>query len=190
MSPYMPAASLLTKIWSTKSSIKTLAYDIKGNLTIQKSAYAQVCHVLENQSLLVKLQRIVKIPCRNQALLLVLLYELLLGPNKKIRGGGTVKRQIMKKEVQLRSAMKEILKCYPSSGRVIFPKYVRVNTLKCSLNEAISKLKSQSGEVFYLDPHVQNLLVLNPNNSLHQNEFVLNGKFVLQDKSSCFQHFV
>jgi 25S rRNA (cytosine2278-C5)-methyltransferase len=186
MSPYMPAASLLTKIWSTKSSIKTLAYDIKGNLTIKKSAYAQVCHVLENQSLLVKLQRIVKIPCRNQALLLVLLYELLLGPSKKIRGGGTVKRQIMKKEVQLRSAMKEILKCYPSSGRVIFPKYVRVNTLKCSLNEAISKLKSQSGEVFYLDPHVQNLLVLNPNNNLHQNEFVLNGKFVLQDKSSCF----
>jgi 25S rRNA (cytosine2278-C5)-methyltransferase len=182
----MPAANLLTKIWDTKSSIKTLAYDKKGNLTIPKASYAQVCHVLENQRLLQKIQQTIQIPCRNQALLLVLLYELLLGPNKSIRGGGTLKRQIMKKEVQLRDTLEVIHKSNPSSGRVIFPKYVRVNTLKCNLDEAIDTLKSQHGDTIYLDPHVPNLLVLDPKVSLHKHEFVTNGKFILQDKSSCF----
>ncbi len=91
-SPYMPAALLLSQIWETKKSIKTLAYDKSGDLKISKSTYAQVCHVLEHQRTLMEVLKAVSIPCRNEALLYVLLYELLLGPNQKIRGGGAVKR--------------------------------------------------------------------------------------------------
>ena len=93
-SPYAQAARLLGTIWESKKSLKALAYDKKGNLIIQKSTYAQVCHVLEHKHHLDAVLKEVSIQCHNQGLLYILLYELLLGPNKKIRGGGALRRQL------------------------------------------------------------------------------------------------
>ena len=181
----MPAALLLSQIWETKKSIKTLAYDKSGELKISKSAYAQVCHVLEHQRTLREVLKSVSIPCRNEALLYVLLYELLLGPNQKIRGGGAVKRQIVKKEAMLRQVLETFRKDGDVTTRVSFPRYVRVNTLKCTVEEAVSTLKSLYDPI-YIDEHIPNLLVLQPVAQIHDHPFVNEGKFVLQDKSSCF----
>ena len=183
-SPYMPAALLLGQIWETKKSIKTLAYDKSGELKFAKSAYAQVCHVLEHQRALQDVLKSVPIQCRNEGLLYVLLFELLLGPNQKIRGGGALKRQIMNKEVKLREVLGALNISAPTP-RVSFPRYVRVNTLKCTMDEAISAFKPQS-EPLYVDVHVPNLLVLKPAARVHDHDFVKSGKVVLQDKSSCF----
>lgn len=184
-SPYMPAALLLSQIWESKKSIKTLAYDKSGDLKISKSTYAQVCHVLEHQRTLMEVLKAVSIPCRNEALLYVLLYELLLGPNQKIRGGGAVKRQIIKKEAELRQVLEAFCHDGDDTKRVAFPRYVRVNALKCTMDEAVSTLKLHYDSI-YVDEHVPNLLVLQPAAQIHDHPFVNEGKFILQDKSSCF----
>jgi 25S rRNA (cytosine2278-C5)-methyltransferase len=191
-SPYAPAARLLGSIWETKKSLKTLAYDKKGNLTISKSTYAQVCHVLEAKKQLDVVVQDVKLSCRNEGLLYVLLYELLLGPNKKIRGGGALKRQLIEQEETLRAAMdrqQQQLQQQPTKPVLSFPRYVRVNTLKTTLPDVVASLRRRTASTtaattMYLDPHVPNLLVLPPKTDLH--ELVASGDVVLQDKSSCF----
>jgi putative methyltransferase len=186
-SPYAPAARLLGSIWETKKSLKTLAYDKKGNLTISKSTYAQVCHVLEAKKQLDVVVQDAKITCRNEGLLYVLLYELLLGPNKKIRGGGALKRQLMEQEETLRAVMDRQLQQQqqqqPTRHVIAFPRYVRVNTLRTTLPDVVAYLKQRKTSM-YLDPHVPNLLVLPPKTDMH--ELVASGHVVLQDKSSCF----
>jgi putative methyltransferase len=115
----------------------------------------------------------------------VLLYELLLGPHQKIRGGGALRRQIVKKEVELRDVL-EALKQNANSAVARFPRYVRVNTLKCTIQEAVSALQSEHQSIF-VDAHVPNLLVLPPEASkIHSHDWVQTGKLILQDKSSCF----
>ncbi|KAI2499589.1 Pfam Nol1 Nop2 Fmu [Fragilaria crotonensis] len=102
----------------------------------------------------------------------------------KIRGGGAVKRQIVNKEVQLREVLQTIHKD-SATARPSFPRYVRVNTLKCTLDEAVAALKLQDLQI-YVDANVPNLLVLKPDAQIHNHDFVKDGKFILQDKSSCF----
>ena len=58
--------------------------------------YAICCHVLKEKSLLEKLLKAVpNIQAKNEGLVYILLYELLMGPNKNIRGGGALKQQII-----------------------------------------------------------------------------------------------
>jgi putative methyltransferase len=152
---------------------------------------------LESQATLEEvLQRVPSLlsAAKNHELLLVLLYEILLGPNQAIRGGGVLKRRLCQKEVELRRVLQEIQtetiqtsSSQAKSARPTFPRYVRVNTLKASLSEVVSKLRASGMEV-YADEHVPNLLVLSPHQAseLYQHELVKEHKIVLQDKSSCF----
>ena len=163
-SPYQSAARLLAKIWETHKSIKTLAYGKDGQLQVSKATYAQVCHVLEKQKLLRQVLSSIQPPlqCRNEALLYVLLYELLLGPNRKIRGGGGLKRLLMKREEKLREIVtglqgdeqqqssdtrkdgvagsNQSSTATLSSSAVLFPRYARVNTLKASTAQVLKEL--------------------------------------------------
>jgi hypothetical protein len=52
---------------------------------------------LKEKSLLEKLliKAVPKIQAKNEGLVYILLYELLMGPNKNIRGGGALKQQII-----------------------------------------------------------------------------------------------
>jgi putative methyltransferase len=188
-SPYAPAAGLLQQIWTTRKSLKTCAYDDKGNLRCSKATYAQVCHVLESRNLLEQvLEQVPFTQVRNEGLLYILLYELLLGPNKSIRGGGALKRQIVKKQRELQEALQLLQQDDDNStarATVSFPRYVRVNTLVTTTKQVVQELHSQQIQVF-MDQHVPNLLVLPPATSLHQHALVKSAKVVLQDKSSCF----
>lgn len=183
-SPYAPAAQLLTHIWTKRKSLKTLAYDKKGSLRCSKATYAQVCHVLESRALLRQVLERVEgfATVRNEGLLYILLYELLLGPNKCIRGGGALKRLLVKKKSALCSALSQVQQTRTS---VSFPRYVRVNTLLSDTQEVISSLSPQHKQI-HIDSHVPDLLVLPPATSLHDHDLVESGKIVLQDKSSCF----
>jgi len=190
-SPYAQAARLLGTIWESKKSLKALAYDKKGNLIIQKSTYAQVCHVLEHKHHLDAVLKEVSIQCHNQGLLYILLYELLLGPNKKIRGGGALRRQLYEQNDLLQAAMAKQLVGIGSDGNdtamaIVFPRYVRVNTLQTTVQHVVEWIKKNCPTTaqIYLDPTVPNLLVLPPKTILQ--ELVALGQVVLQDKSSCF----
>ena len=186
-SPYAPAAQLLTQIWTQHKSLKTLAYDKKGRLKCtNKATYAIVCHTLENKPLLDGVIERVPIHVRNEGLLYVLLYELLLGPNQSIRGGGALKRQIMDKVSDLRNALVQARREHGDAAITVvsFPRYVRINTLQADPKEAIDMLNAQHDQLF-VDAHVPNLLVLPPATSLHQHTLVQSGKVILQDKGSC-----
>ena len=77
------------------------------------------------------------------------------------------------------------------------PRYVRINTLKLNLKEALDYLeqegwnKRDASEVnelmeydFVVDDFVENLLVFAPKQSFHSHPLYLDGSFVLQDKVS------
>jgi putative methyltransferase len=215
-SPYQPAATLLNKIWERHVGLKSLAFDRDGQLTCSKTTYAQVCQVQRYRSSLDSILQVVTgvSTAKNQGLLYVLLYELLLGPNKSIRGGGALKRSLMKHEAALREALTDIqekeTQTEEDQGRdaaARFPRYVRVNTCRTTTQNVVRRIRKSlladegNGEIpflMYADRHVPDLLVLPSGSterlkqleeawSKEQGGSDKNGNLmVLQDKSSCF----
>jgi putative methyltransferase len=192
-SPYAPAARLLNLIWTQRKGIKTLAYNREGELTCSKVTYAQCSHVLESKPLLDQLLQEIKVDAKNEGLLYILLYELLLGPNKSIRGGGALKRQLLKHHETLKEKLGELK---PESGRydddepkrstVTIPRYVRANTLVTCTEDVVKTLKGRFS--FYADPHVPDVLAMPPTPETRGmlQDLVSSHQIVLQDKSSCF----
>lgn len=177
-------------------------YTPSGELTCSKSTFAQCSHVLRNKQILDRLVQDVinndvskngdgspKVQAKNVGLLYVLLYELLMGPNKAIRGGGALKRHLLTLQDVLEEKVAEISSSLestenPSSdkrhnsntgkdyddcqaNRTTIPRYVRVNTLKTDMKSVIDHLLSKEGMTttnnklkLYIDPHVPHLLVM------------------------------
>ena len=190
-SPYAPTAKLLNQIWEKRKGLKALAYNRKGELTCTKATYAQCAHVLQAKPLLDRLSK--NITANNKGLLYVLLYELLLGPNKSIRGGGALKRHLTEREEELK-ALLEQLQASEGLGQVIsnptaitIPRYIRVNTMKTTTIRVVEKLRAM-GINFFLDPHIPDVLVLPPTPECRAQiqDMVTSHQIILQDKSSCF----
>lgn len=210
-SAYAAAGNLLTQILEEKKSFKKLVYSKEGTLTCSKTTYAQVCQVLTHKNVLDQVLK--KVPSlskdvRNSGLLHVLVYELLLGPNKKIKGGGAVKRKIMQHAPALNKALesKEIARQLAEmEAPHKFPRYARVNTLLTSLKKVCDCLKEakeaeEACVEFYVDAHIPDLLVF-PTSIITQimgkdatkltkqqeniKQMIEHGKLILQDKSSC-----
>ena len=128
------------------------------------------------------------------------MYELLLGPNQSIRGGGILKRQLMKQQNKLRIKLQDLQQQTSSiektsitttavSTTIIIPRYVRVNTLVTTTEKVISFLKSKNDNIkIYIDRHIPDLLVLPPTSESREilQELVTSYQVILQDKSSCF----
>jgi putative methyltransferase len=139
-----------------------------------------------------------QLTAHNQGLLYVLLYELLLGPNKSIAGGGSLKRSLLKHQEALERALKAAQEkqqqetCQAKEDvPVLLPRYVRINTLQTDASAALERLQAclRDSVSIYADKHVPDLLVLPPDSTAvlkkelgHNND----TDFVLQDKSSCF----
>ncbi|NWX90677.1 NSUN5 methyltransferase, partial [Nothoprocta pentlandii] len=87
------------------------------------------------------------------------------------------------------------------------PRYVRVNTLKTCVEDAIDffkrqgysylgkaasveELSSLSGKKFLLDLHLPELLVFPPQTDFHNNQLYTSGHIILQDKASCLPAFL
>jgi putative methyltransferase len=189
-SPYAPAGHILNQIFQTRKGLKAIAYNKNGELTCSKTTYAQCSHVLQHKRLLDSLIKIVGVQAKNEGLLYILMYELLLGPNKKIRGGGALKRQLVSQKDELISTLKQL---QPESTAldhskpcVTIPRYVRINTLLSSTSDILPQLDPKIPH--YIDPHVPDVIVLPPTASSRESlqDFVTSHKVVLQDKSSCF----
>jgi putative methyltransferase len=213
-SPYHDAGWLLSEHLQKRRGLKSIAFDSQGKHNDKKKApdkvtYATVCKTMQHLAIINEVldadnlrKSIGFDSVRNKGLLYVMIYELLFGKYKSIRGGGKIKRMIVKHEKELR---READECIARNGRVDkcinFPRYIRVNTLREILSDAVDKLtdasRKQSGDsvapFIYVDAHVPDLLVLPPTASSwlhHDCEYVKNGMIVLQDKSSCFAALV
>lgn len=219
-SPYQPAATLLNQLWEQDSkkanhfkkrkSLKSLVFDEKtGQLKCSKTTYAQVCHVQKHLPALQAVwqkhvNRNHPATIQNEGLLYVLLYELLLGPNLSIRGGGQLKRQLTKEETKLRNFLQQIQSTSgeENTGNAdndSWPRYIRVNTCQTTTQQVVHTLRailSDSKLKIYLDPHVPDLLVVpaqatplilgHTQSDSDGDKWNPQTSIVLQDKSSCF----
>ena len=87
------------------------------------------------------------------------------------------------------------------------PRWVRVNTIKSSLDEQLRttfagykitesleellrKPRSPADKLIHIDKHIPNLFALPPDTSLSKTPAYLNGQIIIQDKASCFPAFL
>lgn len=128
---------------------------------------------------------------------LVMVYELLLGPKRKIQGGGAVKRLVLGFHPQLERALRQLVSGSDATelsdllpkhikDLSLVNKYARVNELKVSAEEGYIELHSIYGDA-RIDGDIPGLIVLPPcTKALGELDLVKLGFFILQDKASCF----
>jgi putative methyltransferase len=145
-------------------------------------------------------------------LIKVLFYEVLFGLGK-IQGGGTASRFVKENLEKVKDALTKLMvskgaktpqEVVPASERPVqMPRYVRVNTLKISVPDAIAKLQeggyvlleipevvaaqgNQRKKCFARDNTLQDVLMFPPGIDLHDHPMVITSELRLQDKASCF----
>ena len=225
-SPYSPAARILNEIWTKRKGLKTIVYSQNGELKCSKTTYAQCSQVLKHYPLLKQLLQddnnnskedgiTLAVAPHNQGLLYVLLYELLLGPNKAVKGGGSLKRALLQQHKALQSKLQKLQQqqeqqyqdddddttSTKTNTRTTIPRYVRINTLKTTTERVVQELRqrlrrsddenendNRAAAKIYMDPHVPDLIVMEhtPQTRRLLQPLVETQKVILQDKSSCF----
>ncbi|KAJ1343754.1 hypothetical protein BSLG_001735 [Batrachochytrium salamandrivorans] len=88
---------------------------------------------------------------------------------------------------------------------IVLPRYVRVNTIKTTLDKVVKHFVSKGyilGSTIDLDApeypsmhlikdeHLPDMLLLPPNTDLHEDPLLIQGHIVLQDKASCFPAYI
>eukprot|EP00842_Homolaphlyctis_polyrhiza_P006925 jgi/Hompol1/821/HPOL_002434-RA len=213
MSIYDKAAAIIGKLFKQQGTIKSLV--MKEDPKDKKLLYAMVCESLKYREVIETIIQAAgplksadnkKIP---QALSLVLVYDLLFG--KGVKAAGKYKAAMLKHRTRLLSELAKIKvkrKCRSNEelipahirNAVVLPRYVRVNTIKISVDAAIQhfvQLGYTLGSQEMLadkqdvpDQHLPELLLMPSNTDLHNDPLLLDGKIVLQDKASCFPAFI
>jgi putative methyltransferase len=138
--------------------------------------------------------------------LLVVLYEALLG-SRRVRGTSKVVELVKNHK----SLLQQQLAIHRKAGKAVchqekikLPRFVRVNTIKVSMDEAIKHFELRGWKMsdgkdggiagnllsppkgrMMKDPQVPNLLVFPAGTSLHNDSLVDVGGVILQDRSSC-----
>ncbi|EGR52810.1 uncharacterized protein TRIREDRAFT_73918 [Trichoderma reesei QM6a] len=100
-------------------------------------------------------------------------------------------------------ALREQVERASAGEEANYPRWVRVNALKSSVEEqlettfakhtradSIQDIVTKGGRHIYIDPHVPNLLAVSPGMDFAKVEAYTSGKIILQDKASCFPAYL
>ncbi|XP_054637629.1 probable 28S rRNA (cytosine-C(5))-methyltransferase isoform X2 [Dunckerocampus dactyliophorus] len=218
MALYTKAAEILLKVERQQGAVKTLVYDSKfGNI---KQLFALVCETQKFAPILqeiIESTKLLKHTKLKMHLAKVLVFDLLMGQGLKC--GGSWKALLMKHRSRLQAELarmkvkKKVSRnedLLPSSVKELasdlLPRYVRVNTLKTTVEDAVDYLKrdgfSYLGEAsklddltlkareFVKDLHLSELLVFPPKTDFHDHFLYKAGHIILQDKASCLPAFL
>eukprot|EP00928_Gymnodinium_smaydae_P070759 TRINITY_DN54531_c0_g1_i1.p1 TRINITY_DN54531_c0_g1~~TRINITY_DN54531_c0_g1_i1.p1 ORF type:complete len:437 (+),score=103.61 TRINITY_DN54531_c0_g1_i1:39-1313(+) len=128
-------------------------------------------------------------------LFLILLYQCLLG-TRRIRGDGSLFAVVKDWKAQLQktlAARRDRGDAAKYSEQLALPRYLRVNTLRVSYEEAIAHLASLGWVidgipgrwVFSEDPVIPNVLRFPPRSAFHGDALLEKGALIIQDRSSC-----
>lgn len=218
MALYMKGAEILEKAANKQGALKTLVYDSKfGNI---KQLFALVCETQKFSAILeeiIESTRLLKQTKLRMPLAKVLVYDLLLGQGLKC--GGSWKAVIMKHRSRLQAALarmkvkQKVSKnddllpdCVKRPAADQLPRYVRVNTLKTTVEDVVDYMKRDG--LFYLgqasrlddltlktkefmrDIHLPELLVFAPKTDFHDHFLYKAGHIILQDKASCLPAYL
>ncbi|XP_034552000.1 probable 28S rRNA (cytosine-C(5))-methyltransferase [Notolabrus celidotus] len=218
MALYMKAAEILEKAENKQGALKTLVYDSKfPNI---KQLFALVCETQRFSSILEEIIETTKLLKQTKLriyLAKVLVYDLIIGQGLKC--GGSWKTTMMKHRPRLQAAlarMKIKQKVSKNEGLLPscpvrlaseqLPRYVRVNTLKTTIEDAVDYLKrdgfiylGQAARLdnltlkereFVKDMHLSELLVFSPKTDFHDHFLYKAGHIILQDKASCLPAYL
>ncbi|KAF5382066.1 hypothetical protein D9615_004285 [Tricholomella constricta] len=209
MNFYFEAAKTLDRLEAKRGSIKSVLATLPEKdrkrtaaLVIETLKYKDVLSEVIEQAKLLKEEK-KKITSLNLALVLV--HDLLL--SKGIQAGdGPVKQAILRHKTRLHGEFQKIkikrgaqsnaeLAKTGDQRTALIPRYVRVNTLVWSTDEAVKSLITRgftasspfdSINGFAIDEHIPDLLSFSPQTAFHEDSLYKAGKIILQDKASCF----
>ncbi|KAG5883733.1 hypothetical protein JTB14_024234 [Gonioctena quinquepunctata] len=211
---YKVAASIAKEVSEGLGSIKQLVYEKQKKHPNIKALYALVATLFQKseeiETILKRSQFLTKESRLDVWLAKILIVELLWG-RKKLPGQS-------KPESTVR-AYEQIFKAHLSDDNTNTtesidvqasskPRYVRVNSLSLTLNEAIegfrdegwtlskfldktdyqgflNKISSLNEDEFLVDIHIPNLLIFPPKTQFYNHPAYKNGSIILQDKASC-----
>uniref|UniRef100_A0A1A8CYQ7 NOP2/Sun domain family, member 5 n=1 Tax=Nothobranchius kadleci TaxID=1051664 RepID=A0A1A8CYQ7_NOTKA len=218
MALYLNAAQILEKSERKQGALKTLVYDSKfSNI---KQLFALVCEtqkfspVLEEIIVSTKLLKHTKLKMH---LAKVLVYDLLMGQGLKC--GGSWKATMMKHRSRLQAQLarmkvkqkvsrnQDLLPVSAQqSAKDQLPRYVRVNTLKTTVEDVVDYLKRDGfcyrgqalklGDLklekkdFVKDLHLPELLAFSYKTDFHDHFLYKAGHIILQDKASCLPAYL
>lgn len=218
MALYVKAAEILEKAEKKQGALKTLVYDSKfPNI---KQLFALVCETHKFSSILqeiIEATKLLKQTKLQMHLAKVLVYDLLMGQGVKC--GGSWKAMMMKHRSRLQAELARMkIKQKVSRNEDLLPasvqqpageqlpRYVRVNTLKTTMEDAVDYLKRDGfsylgqasrlddltlkGKDFVRDLHLPELLVFSPKTDFHDHFLYKAGHIILQDKASCLPAFL
>ncbi len=218
MALYIKAAEILEKAQRKQGALKTLVYDSKfGNI---KQLFALVCETQKFSSVLeevIETTKLLKQTKLKMHMAKVLVYDLLIGQGLKC--GGSWKTMMMKHRPRLQAALARMkVKQKVSKNEDLLPanvqepagnqlpRYVRVNTLKTTVEDAVDYLKrdglaylGQAARLddltlkqkdFVRDMHLPELLVFSPKTDFHDHFLYKAGHIILQDKASCLPAYL
>ncbi|KAG6899090.1 hypothetical protein C0993_000994 [Termitomyces sp. T159_Od127] len=195
MNLYFEAAKTLDRLDSKQGSIKGVLATLPDRtrkrsaaLVIETLKYKAVLIDIIERTKLLKEER-KKITSINLALVLV--HDLLLSGGIQA-GDGPVKQAILRHKTRLHGELQKIkikrgvktndeLAQTGDQRAAHIPRYVRVNTLAWSTDEAVESLISRGFTVS--DPFENQF---SPQVTFHEDPFYTAGKIILQDKASCF----
>nr|XP_057941079.1 probable 28S rRNA (cytosine-C(5))-methyltransferase [Doryrhamphus excisus]XP_057941080.1 probable 28S rRNA (cytosine-C(5))-methyltransferase [Doryrhamphus excisus]XP_057941081.1 probable 28S rRNA (cytosine-C(5))-methyltransferase [Doryrhamphus excisus]XP_057941082.1 probable 28S rRNA (cytosine-C(5))-methyltransferase [Doryrhamphus excisus]XP_057941083.1 probable 28S rRNA (cytosine-C(5))-methyltransferase [Doryrhamphus excisus]XP_057941084.1 probable 28S rRNA (cytosine-C(5))-methyltransferas len=218
MALYTKAAEILGKVETQQGAVRTLVYDSKFRNI--KQLYALVCETQKFSPILqeiIESTKLLKHTKLKMDLAKVLVFDLLMGQGLKC--GGSWKTLLMKHRSRLQAELARMKvkqkvsrneDLLPSSVKEpagdLLPRYVRVNTLKTTVEDTVDYLKrdgfSYLGEAsklddltlkareFVKDLHLSELLVFPPKTDFHDHFLYKAGHIILQDKASCLPAFV
>ncbi|KAM4562107.1 28S rRNA (cytosine-C(5))-methyltransferase [Odontesthes bonariensis] len=213
MSLYLKAAEILEKAERKQGALKTLVYDSK--FTKIKQLFALVCETQKFSSILQELIESTKLLKHTKLkihLAKVLVYDMLIGQGLKC--GGSWKAMMMKHRPRLQSQLarmkvkrkvsrnQDLLPASAQQSAVNqLPRYVRVNTLKTTVEDVVDYFKRDGlnylGQAlrlndltlkerdFVKDLHLPELLVFSHKKDFHDHFLYKAGHIILQDKASC-----
>ena len=204
--PHDQAARIVTELLRAKAqrsggaSIKSLVY--KSDVENKKAVYAICCETLKHLSIikgvLEESKCLSDLLPKKLGLVYVWVYELLFGQWKKISHFNkfvpVAKQQDKLKEAYERIKSKKggikgetssSLSLSPLESKT-FPRYARINTLKLSIDSALSQLKSEYGdENVKKNKYLRDVLELPSSIHLYNHRLIKQGSVVLQGLSSC-----
>eukprot|EP00917_Polyrhabdina_sp_WS-2016_P016584 GHVP01035853.1.p2 GENE.GHVP01035853.1~~GHVP01035853.1.p2 ORF type:complete len:420 (-),score=88.12 GHVP01035853.1:61-1320(-) len=198
---YEKAAYVLKNVEKGKGKIAAVCLKsktFKKNKSLFKAVYGLVQETCKNDEILKevlsKSKLLEKLPEFDQYVLRTAICDILL--KKRLRCSGDLKDKISPHKTDLKTIFNELEGSKKSF--TVFPTYVRVNTIKKTMKEALNHLKERGYNLvaesvdaknkldFFLDKDVRNLLVFPFRIDLSADSMYQEGSLIFQDKASCF----
>ncbi|CAG8716654.1 18639_t:CDS:2, partial [Racocetra persica] len=207
------------KLFAHKGTIKSLT--LADNVKEKKKMYALICETLKckvnHKDIINTIMDNSQIFDAEKKVQLTAVHDLLFSPNGiKSLSNGPYKQSILRHEIRLRAELARIkIKLRVKNNEdlikseirelAVIPRYLRVNTLKTSVEKVIKHFQAKGfthedpiddlTNIWYpktirKDRHLPDLLILPSNTDLHKDALYLSGDIILQDKASCIPAFV